>query len=34
MYQDKSARRRDAQRHLDAARLEVTPATDYEITAV
>jgi diguanylate cyclase (GGDEF)-like protein len=34
MYQDKSARRRNAQRQLDAARLEVTPATDYEITAV
>ena len=34
MYQDKSARRRDAQRQLDAARLEVTPATDYEITVV
>jgi diguanylate cyclase (GGDEF)-like protein len=34
MYQDKSARRHDAQRQLDAARLEVTPATDYEITAV
>jgi diguanylate cyclase (GGDEF)-like protein/putative nucleotidyltransferase with HDIG domain len=34
MYQDKSARRRDAQRQLDSARLEVVPATDYEITAV
>ena len=33
MYQDKSARRRDTQRQLDAARM-VSPPTDYEITAV
>jgi diguanylate cyclase (GGDEF)-like protein/putative nucleotidyltransferase with HDIG domain len=34
MYQDKSARRRDTQRQLDRARLEVSAPTDYEITAV
>jgi diguanylate cyclase (GGDEF)-like protein len=34
MYQDKSARRRDAQRQLASPRLDALPATDYDVTAV
>ncbi len=34
MYQDKGAHRHDTQRQPDAAHLDVTPAGDYEITAV